>query len=308
MTDFVYFRHGIDYPDAEDLTLTEIAETLIAHEVAIPASITVIEKLLPGIRVEKTTITLTELRIGSLAEAFFVGILVVYQKELGEEVPEIVENLLGVQLSDEYDTLVTVVFMGILFYSMKALYAGIKHLATPQPIEKQYRRYVDHLSKTLGIPAEQIDAAMADVVQGARKPRLVQAAARLFRPAKKGRDGRMVPLNLDPLPHEVVEAVPALAVIAEMKDDASVPDPHPNTILEIRATDLDRGTGWAGRLHVPGGVTKRLPLSLYPTVDRQRLSETRRARVDAVLECRLDGHEMTPKRIHVLGVKSYGGE
>lgn len=62
-----------------------------------------------------------------------------------------------------------------------------------------------------------------------------------------------------------------------------------------------QGEGPQGWLGADGYITKRLPVRLYPTVDRDALAASSSAAVEALLENKVDADgDLKPFRIHAM--------
>src|SRR3954465_9783587 len=110
------FHHQLDYPDNDGITLTDIAATLLAHERLIPVAAEVLERSIPGLTVENVRINLDFVRSGSLSEALFVAILIVYQKQLDVGIPNVFEKMTGIPVHEDIEPLLSVLIIMLLYY------------------------------------------------------------------------------------------------------------------------------------------------------------------------------------------------
>lgn len=299
------FPHGFEYPDNHGIPLSDIAATLIAHERMLPLVGELLEQLIPGVTVESVAIELDKVEQGSLSEAFFVAILVVFQKDLEREVPGLIESLTHTTIPDAYDTIVTVLFVALLYTGAKVLIERAKRSGEASRIQAELDAHIDEAAKTLNVTPDRMRSALDKVVTGKRRPGLVRATIDLFRPAKRGGDGKIVPRRLRAIEKETVAEFPTDVVMAELDKD-TVPIPIPRAHLRIRATDRDKADkGWAGKIENDDLQTKRLPLVLAPTVDPDQVASLEHAEVEAVLESKMtDDGRTKPYRIHVMRVLS----
>jgi hypothetical protein len=301
------FQHGFYYPEAHDASLSDIAATLVAQERMLPVVIDVLEHLFPGLSIPDRKIVLERIERSSLKEAFFVALLVVYQKDLQEEVPAMIEAVTGANINDRFDTLITVLFMVVLYYGAERLFGRKKGVQSTAPaaITQDAARFLDLGATQLGKTPQALSAAIEKAVGTQRLPAIKKAAIDLFRPAKRGDGGRIIPLGLPEVSREAVDAFPALLTQADLEHD-TVPLHIPRGHLVIRATDRDKSDkGWAGRLVSGDLKTKRLPLRLAPGLDAEALSRLDEVEVEAYLESRFtDTGSTKPLRIHVYRVLS----
>ena len=304
----VIFPHGIDYPDNKPITLSDIAATLIAHERLLPAVGEVLEAAIPGLIVENISISLDEINTGSLREAFFVAMLLVYQSDLDRETPQLFQAITGHTLDPSYKTIATVLFMTVLYTATSILLERIKKrpAAHDEALERELAAYQVLAADRLGVSPDVIKHAAERAVEK-RAPTAIRAAIDLFRPAKRGGNGRIVPLGLPELSQAAIAAFPDAVALADM-DANTVPIPVSEGRLVIRAMDRDRSDrGWHGKLVYGGTETRRLPIKLAFGIDPDVLGSNPEATVEALLEGQpqKDG-DLKPIRIHVLRLTGPG--
>jgi|1186.fasta_scaffold351098_1 hypothetical protein len=165
------FHHQLDYPDNDGITLSDIAATLLAHERLIPLAAEVLERSIPGLTVENIRINLDFVRSGSLSEALFVAILIVYQKHLDVGMPNVFEKMTGVPIHDDNKPLLSVLIIILLYYGAKSLFErrGKTLRGAPRQIERELDRYMEIAADTLGIAQEKVERAIAETVTSKRR-------------------------------------------------------------------------------------------------------------------------------------------
>ncbi len=213
-------------------------------------------------------------------------------------------SLTGLPIPDEYDAIVTVLVLIIIFHGTRYLFEGGGRKAkgeVPPTIQGDNNVYMNIAAERTGLSPSSIERALAKAIGKKDAPKVARAAVDFFRPAKRGGSGRIKPSGLPEISRETTAAFPGEATLALLTDE-SVPTPIPEADLEVRAMDRDKADhGWAGKLHMPGFSTKRLPLKLYPTVDRDILAKTDIVRVEAVLEQKpTDSGDLRPTVIHIV--------
>lgn len=299
------FRYDVAYPDNHNIPLSDVAATLLVYERVAPILGRVLEELNSGLVIEKVEFSVREIRSGSLYEAFFVAIFLAFQNDLEEEVPALIETLTGVPVPDDYNTIVTVLVLIILFAGTKYLFEGGRRTkaTTPPSIQGNNNLYLNIAAGKLGVSAEEVEKAVSKAIGKRELPKVARAAVDFFRPSKRGPSGRIVPRGLPEIPKEATAEFPSEATLSQLGED-TVPTPIPEATLEVRATDRDHADrGWGGRLVSPSVVTKRLPLKLYPTVDRDELAAAESCVVEAVLESKpTESGDLRPIAIHVVRI------
>ncbi len=301
------FQHTIEYPDNHGITLSEIAATLLAQEKLIPIAVETLERIYPGLIVEQVKIKFDYAQHGSLKENLFVAILVIYQKQLDQGVPDLIEHLTGVQVPEQYRSLVSVLTVIFLYFGAKAAYEKVLGKAKDEKsslptISGDYNTYINIAARSLNVPPEQIERAVADTSEK-RKGTIIRSAVDMFRPAKRGGAGRIMVPGLPEISREAVQEFPDGALAHDMADDIEF-EPFASATLEIRAMDKDKSeTGWSGKLHSGPMSTKRMKLKIGPTVDRETLWKNATVKVEALVEShRTDDDTLTPRCIHVIRV------
>jgi hypothetical protein len=308
MADAAIFRHGLEYPDNKGIPLSDIAATLLAQERLLPIVSEILEGALPGLHIEGIGASLDEMHQGSLTETFFIAILAVYQKDLEREVPELIQAITGVAVDARFDTIVTVLFMVALYAATKLLIdATKKPEANSAALTQELEVYVRLAATNMGVSPEVIEQIAS---RSASKRRLsaIRGAIDMFRPAKRGANGRILPLALPELSKTAVSEFPDAIALAEL-DAHTVPIPIPSGRLRIRAVDRDRSDrGWAGKLLYDGHVTRRLPIKLAPGLDPEEMAGSPEVDIEGLLEAQpqKDG-TIKPVRIHVLRLTDQRG-
>jgi hypothetical protein len=297
------FRHELVYPDNHGITLSDIAATLIAHERLIPVAVEILERSFPGLQVEKVSINFDYARTGSLSEALFIAILAVYQKKIDETVPRMVEHLTGIQVPDDLKPILSIIIIILLYYGAKALFErGGKKESAPPHIQGDYNTYINVAAAKMNLLPDTLNKAVEAAAGGKRKSKVARSAIDLFRPAKRGGNGRIISPGAAEIGASAVAEFPDEIMLAELDEDTEIEN-FSDVILEIRATDRDAADrGCAGRLVSESFATRRLPLKLYPTIDRETLAASPSARVEAIVESRRVDDKLKPIRIPVLKV------
>ncbi|MFC7378233.1 hypothetical protein [Brevundimonas sp. GCM10030266] len=299
----IQLPHEIYYPDSHDVSLSDIAATLIAHEKLLPIAVDALERLVPGLTVEDRKIVLDRVEKSSLREAFYVALFIAFQEDLEVQVPALFETITGVPVSDRYDTILTVLFMVALYTGATAMFGrNKKSEAAPASIVGDHNVFINIAADQLGKSPADVIAAVNKAI-GNKLSSVQRATVDIFRPAKRNGNGRIQPRGLPEVSPEAVADFPTAVALAELEDDI-VPLHLTDAVLHIRATDRDKSDrGWAAKIEAEGVKTRRLPLRLAPGVDPDALAEMHEPRVEAILESRFKEDGTTkPVRIHVFRV------
>jgi len=115
----IQFPHKIIYTNQGKIPVREIANSLLAQATLIEHLKPIMEGCIDGVSIEKIELIFKEAKHNSpLEEAFFVSVLLAYQKNLEEEVPEIIKNM-GIDLPEKFHSIVTVLSFILIYYGIK---------------------------------------------------------------------------------------------------------------------------------------------------------------------------------------------
>jgi len=211
----------------------------------------------------------------------FWGILLVtFQRDLVEEVPALVEKLTGVPVSDQYDTLVTVLVMLLLFYGADYAYRRITANTSSAKIKGMFDGLVADTARLTNKSEDQVRAVLEEKYGKTKIKRLASAAAKFFSPAKHEKSVRVIAGPIE-VPYDVVEEIPTVGEIEEIKAEETS-TPYPNVEIELHAQDMDkRKAGWAGV--VPSVSSERMRMHVYPTIQPEEIYLKQRLRGDVIV-------------------------
>lgn len=299
----ITFPYKVDYEQTTSLTLVEIAEAFVANEKLIVKAAALIEEVFDGLNISKAEIQLRSLNYGSLKQEFLVAIVLAFQQDIQESVSVFIENLLGVDVPQEYEWALSLFVLLIVLYGARYIYQKVNPSKEPSAIQGDYNTVVNLTARTVKVTPEQLEKAVQKVMPPKAQVGLTGPIAKFFRPAKKGGAS---PITLPGTPGVSTEAVrefPAEADIERIED--SFIENYPDTLVEIRAVDRDKNVrGWAARLPEVAEVAGRLPMRLYPTIEPELVATHERIRADVAVEFRSQGDgEPAPKLIHLIAVR-----
>lgn len=276
-----------------------IASLSAANAISADAA-SLLPSLVDGLIVGQCSLNVRTLTEGSLREALFLALLVTYQSELSEEVPPMLEDLFKLTVSDKYDTLVTVVFLVVLFYGAGLAVDVAKKTFTDSLPRAKLNELIDLLSLETGKPSSDIRRMVeARFQKPAAAKRLVSQSKKFFQPSQ--RDGHApVIFDRDEVPRETIREIPYQGE-SDKDHDFDRYEPHEGINLDIHAQDKDKGaTGWAA---VAEGISeKRLKLRVVDPVQPTDLWQRDRVRADVVIVSKITSDGYTPSEIQVTAV------
>ena len=116
----IFFPHEIIFTNKNKVSVTDVANSLLANEQLLLGVGKVLEFCFDGLTVEKINVEFVSASTTSpLKEALAAGILVAFQSQLTTEIPRMIKVATGVEVSGEYKTVVTVIFLAIAIYGIE---------------------------------------------------------------------------------------------------------------------------------------------------------------------------------------------
>ena len=146
----ILLPHRVEYLVEGHVPIEDVIGSLQAQQRVVAAFGDLLGELLDGVTVEKAELRVRSISTGSLKEAFFVALFLVYQSELKKEVPAMIEKWLGLPVDDRYDTLVTVGVLLLLFYGADYAYKRYTDQLGSDRLRKQLDHFISELSHLSG--------------------------------------------------------------------------------------------------------------------------------------------------------------
>ena len=167
-----------------------------------------LEGLIPGLEVRGLTITLREISQKSpLREAFAFGLVGVYQESIGKDMPKIIHDLFGAHLAPEYDNIVSLLFIVLVFYAGQFIHNAAGKLVERRKLRREFNGLISEIANMLNKSEDAVKLVIKDKFGGARIGPLVDSAARVLLPSKNQANA---PLTISgrALSHDLVAEFP----------------------------------------------------------------------------------------------------
>ena len=200
---------------------------------------------------------------------FTLAVVMTFQKDLETEIPGLISQMTGIEISDKYDTLLTVIVMILAIWGISTAFDAIFHGRKHRHLDSERQRLIGVASDLVQVPADAIEEAVEAASSGQRRRAIASAAQRFFFPAK--RSGKVEIRSRVPEASirygAVDEARSVIGVLVKEDDTSSQPASEFEFDVEIvlHATDRDRfRQGWAG--HIPGVIDIRVPMRIDKTI------------------------------------------
>jgi hypothetical protein len=98
--------HRILYEISDAAPVADVIESLLGAEALLQEIGPLLEGCIPGLHVEKIQVSVRSISQESpLKEIFWAALFITFQKDLEADVPKIVEDIFGVHVPDQYDTI-----------------------------------------------------------------------------------------------------------------------------------------------------------------------------------------------------------
>lgn len=297
----IVLPHKVEYLVEGTVSVEDVIGTLQAQQRLIADFGDLLETVLDGITVEKVELRVRSIKSGSLTEAFFVALFLAYQTELQDEIPAMIESLLGVAISDEYDTLVTVGVLVLIYYGANYAYKRLTDHLGSERLAAALNDFTAELAHLSGKSVPEVKRLIeAHLAKKGRMKELAKASIKFFRPSRNQAND---PIRVGDreIAADIVKEVPNQVDLKALDtDDHSVP--VYGTRIELRAKDHDNdGSGWGGIVRTIS--EKRRPVRLYPNVSKDVLWENDTVWADVLVTYRTkpDGGQ-EPIRYHIMRV------
>ncbi len=292
---------AITYETKGVTPIADVIAALQAAEIAIQDAISLIPSVIPGVHVEQSSINVRHLSQESpLRELFALTLIVAFQDDLKTEIPPMIETLFNVDVPEQYDSIVTVMTMIVLFYGAAFLKDAAVKTMEDGALRRQVNALIAQVAQSTGKSEQQVKAIFdAKYSKPGPVKRLAKAVRGFFTPSQREGDA---PVTFDRkrVEREVIREVPYPQEFQD-KEDFERYTPHHEAVLEIHAQDKDKiNTGWAA---VPKGITdRRLRMKLVEPVTANDLWTKDTVRADIIVVSKLTGDGYVPSEIQITKV------
>lgn len=273
--------HEVTYQFDGKASIADVARSLLAQERLIRDAFDVLEMCFPDLQFESIVISVRDISQHSpLRELLQVIVVTSYQEELGKEVPLLIQNLLGVQLSDKYDGLITVLVLCIAIYGLNWV-ADKVFKGKPKPeLVNERARLLKRAAHLANLPADQIEEAIQSRLSGGRRRSVMKAASDFILPAKRHRATAITGLGGEAVSEAAITAAPSDIELAEYEPDSedyTIED----VVIKFHRHDIDKTKDWAATVDV---ISKhRKTLHIDPMINADRLFERKAVRGDVLV-------------------------
>jgi hypothetical protein len=298
----VRFPHQILYEVPADVPVADAIDALLGAERVLLDIGPLLERLVPDLQIQ-VRVYVREITGGSLREVLIAALFITYQKDLEKEVPDFVNKLFGVDLT-EHSTMATVLFVLLLYYGAEFVFKLVNKTVEHSHLRDALDGMVHAVAGQFHLSEEAIrrvleDRYGSDSRGGSSRVKLLsRAALRVFAPSKRQNNAAMAVgyMRIEPL---LIAEVPSDARILEL-EDPSTTEPVENVRIELHAQDVDRAKiGWAAI--IPEISETRLRMQIYPPLKPEDIYTKATLMGDIILVSRRnEAGQMEPYMFHLV--------
>lgn len=258
------FPHRVEYQVPENVAIEDVIGTLQANQRLAYELGELFNSLFVGLTVEHASVRVQSVSIGSLREDFFFALVVTFQPELRKEVPAMIEGWLRTEIPEQYNAVVTIAVLTLLFYGAEFLYKKIENKSGSKELQEQ----LNYVIGELAVASQQSEARVRKELERqfekkGRLKELAKAAIRFFKPSRVQRNAPIFVSN-HKIEARTIAEIPYQIDVDSLEEGDRYS--HLKGVrVELHAKDRDKGeTGWAGI--VPTVSDGRIKIKLYPDV------------------------------------------
>lgn len=295
----VIVRQQIYYSNKEWIPAGEIASSLLALEELIKSSSEVIEKIFPGVIVERVDVYVNELRSDSLWEDLVVKFVFGSQDNFDEQISGFRKKI-GMEYLDRHPNVLGVIIGAMILGSAIVIYDAVSGKESERAVIEANNNIIINIGAgEVDIDSEDLKEIISGVIKS--NPSITDAAVEVVSPARKDPNARIV-INEQEELTITPKAIEAMPKVKPQEEEHEVVEDFQEITLEIRATDLDSTKrGWAV---VPVDLTdKRIRLHLDPTINIEALLERRTITGSATVVFIQKGDKKEPKLVFLRSIQ-----
>ncbi len=261
-------NHFVQYDLDGDSSISAIAESLVANEKLVKEAVLLLEALIPGLLIERATVSVRRVvQESPLKEAFVVALVAAFQPKLERDVPKIITDLTGIVVPDHYHTVLSLLVMIIAIYGISKTIDMLFPSRGKKALDGDYHNLTLVAGDLIQTAPAQIDTAVRARYGGKKVSQVSSLVRGFFAPTAGKENARILAPNGSFISSPALMEIPQFA-IPQTVEDAEKTDTQfeNNKRIVIHAMDRDRGKiGWAA--HIPSLFEDRVPMKLDKTIN-----------------------------------------
>ncbi|MEI6486539.1 MAG: hypothetical protein WCO11_09770 [Sphingomonadales bacterium] len=275
----VTIPHSVSYDFDGRASVSEVAKVLLAQDRLVREALLVLEELFPNLTFEGTSVAVRSVTQDSPLRTNLEALVVAaYATELGQDVPDILNTLFGVDVPDRYDSIVSVLVLLIAIWGIDwvrvKLFPGKKE---PALLTERERLLIAAASRA-AVSRDHMEEAVENTL-GKHKRSIMKAAAELLAPAKR-HNARAVNSGTTSISEQAIAAIPSDVELAQY-EPPTITEEAEGVIVQFRAHDLDKNKAWAATIEAI--APERKPLHLAPDIKPEPLFSQTQVKADVLV-------------------------
>lgn len=252
----IYFSNKVAIP------IEDVASSLLALKAIIEITPDILERIAPGLNIQKVHINLNEIKTGSLLQDVVVKFVWGSQEKLMKQVGDLRENVKMEEVMNNKKLVGCIILALILGGGLYLLTKNNGSKEQRETIQANQNIIINIGSEMAGLSAENFRA----IIEGAisKNNHLAKDAVTIARPAKR-EEGASITMNNDSNTSITSQAIRAMPSTVPEEDSIQIVDDYADVEIQIRAIDLDSTKrGWAAV--IPSIDSRRTKMHLDPHI------------------------------------------
>lgn len=255
----IVFEQALYYSNREHLPLEEVARSLLSLDHTARAMPLALEKLFEDVRVESLSLSLDELKSGSLSEIIRYRLKLALQHHIEEHAGDL--GRLSNKPAERKKQIAAWLATAVIVFAIKQAVESFHPNSETPHIEETVNIVLDRGHEVTGLDRQTLRDAVKEALE--ETPNSAQNAVNIARPAKKDPDASISIDNDTIISNHALRELPS-ALPEQQPKEKSVE--LADTVIVIRATDKDSGKkGWGAT--IPEFSNLRIRVSVAPGID-----------------------------------------
>lgn len=277
--------HNASYDFDGRATVEEVSKSLIAQEKLVREAFAVIQELFPKLTLGAPKIEFREASQNSpFKTALYAVVAATYAPDLGDDVPDLLNTLFGVDIPDSYDSIVSVLVLVIAIWGLdkvrEKLFPGKKETE----LEAEKQRLLTQAANKAYVTEDHLQEVL-DKTLKRHKRSVMKAAANFLESAKRHKARSLSVTGGESIQKKAIDAMPSDIDLAQYEPPTEFTE-FQSVTVKFRAHDLDKNKAWAATIEEVS--PNRRPLHLAPDVRPEQLFDKKEIKADVLVTSVLD--------------------
>jgi hypothetical protein len=252
----ITFEQDLYYSNREHLSLEDVAKSLLSLDQTARAIPAALEKLFEDARVESISLSLDELKSGSLSETIRYRLKVALQHHIEEHGGEL--GRLSNKPTERKRQIAAWLATAVIVFAIKQAADSFRPNVDKPHIEETVNVVLDHGHEITGLDRQQLREAIREALE--ETPNFAQNAVNITRPAKRDPEASISIDGQAVISNQALSEIPSALPDQQVKEKSVELE---GAIIVIRATDRDSGRkGWGAT--IPEFSNHRMRVSVAP--------------------------------------------